>query len=141
MCRVQCLSTLSLPLWVSAKKVGGFARYSNDYLLFLQTRCAQAPTASCSTQNSSSPAKKMLLTTTLVATTPSERKSSISYLTGSVSLQISALASRDSSSSTRLVEAPALALLLFSWSVFRSTMARNRNLSLPYTQLPRSPLL
>ena len=109
--------------------------------LSLQTRCAQALTASCSTQNSSLLAKKMPPTTTLVVTTPSERKSLILCSTGSANSPTSAQVFRDSSSSTRLVVALAQGLPLFSWSDSQSITGRSQSWSLPSTQLPRCPLL
>ncbi|KAJ8383593.1 hypothetical protein AAFF_G00216660 [Aldrovandia affinis] len=68
-------------------------------------RCAQVPTASCSTQSSSSPVKGMLPITMPAGTTPSARRSSTWFWTGHANWQTSALGSRVSSSSTALVGA------------------------------------
>ena len=70
-------------------------------------RCARAPTASCSTRSSSSPARRTRPTTTRAATTPSARRSSTSCSTASASWPTSAPVSRASSSSTRSAVAPA----------------------------------
>merc|ERR1712060_986813 len=66
----------------------------------LSMRSEPEPTDSSSTQSSSSPERKMPPTTSPVVTTPSVRKLSTSALTESESSPISALVSRDSSSST-----------------------------------------
>merc|ERR1711971_804788 len=84
--------------------------------------------------------RRMLLTTTPEDTTPSERRLSTLFLTGSGSWQMPALDSRDSFSSTPSEEAPDLALPPFSWRGCPWTTARRASLSLPSTPHPRSPL-
>merc|ERR1712048_303009 len=69
-------------------------------------RSEPEPTDSSSTQSSSSPVRRMPPTTSPVVTTPSERRLLTSASTESESSPISALDSRDSSSSTLSVEVP-----------------------------------
>ncbi|AQK63226.1 Tubulin alpha-4 chain [Zea mays] len=80
-------------------------------------------------------------TTSLVVTTPLARRLLTCALTASGSLQIIALVSRASSSSTLLVEERALGLVLSSWSACLLTMARSPSSVSPCTHPPRFDLM
>merc|ERR1712086_346856 len=105
----------------------------------LSMRSEPEPTDSFSTQSSSSPERKMPPTTSPVVTTPSERKLSTSALTESESSPISALVSRDSSSSTPSVVVLDPVLVPSSSRDFPSTTERSPSLVSPSTHPHRSP--
>ena len=115
--------------------------YSVLNILYFQMKSELELIASCSTLNSSSPARRMLPTTTPVVTTPLEKKSLTWCSTGSGSWLISALVSRDSSSSTPSVEVPDPASLPSSWRGCPLTTERSPSWSSLSTLPPRSPLL
>merc|ERR1711937_819368 len=104
-------------------------------------RLALASTSHVPSSSIWSPARKMLPTTTPVVTTPSVRKSSTLSSTASASSPTTALASKVSSSTTQLVVVPVPVLVLFFWSVFLSTTARNPSWPSPSPLHHRSPPL
>merc|ERR1712130_191924 len=103
------------------------------------TKSEQEPTDSSSTQSSSSPERKTPPTTSPVVTTPSVRRSLTSASTESESSLTSALDSRDSSSSTPLVEVPDQVLDLSSSRDFPSITERSPSSDSPSTHPHRSP--
>merc|ERR1712113_941237 len=105
----------------------------------LSMRSELEPTDSSSTQSSSSPERKMPPTTSPVVTTPSVRKLSTSALTESESSPISALVSRDSSSSTPSVVALDQVSDLSSSRDSPSTTERSPSSDSPCPHPHRSP--
>lgn len=112
-------------------------KYHNSYIVFVQTRCEQVRTASCSTRSNSSREKRMLPTTTLAATTPSGRRSWTSSWTVFASFPTSVPVFRGSWCSTPLAGAPARASLPSSWSGSPWITARRASSSSPSIPLHR----